>query len=318
MGKLSSTRVSQNFNCSHQTFKMFGFFLLLLLITNTKGKSSGFIPAAQRTRWPSRPATPAFLSSYLDDSFIISLVSQEKFGKCSLLLFQDKFDNGESVDRILSNSASGFGAMKSAYSIKYGSQALPVPFPMNVSSYQRTNKRCFIVVFITNDLQPGFMKQVFNMLTPVFLPLTRKDEDFYIFKTNPIHHQDILSMNELASRIKFKIAVGTWTSENDNTEHLKLSTNLIVSTVCFFCNGGNPKLIQLPVTQSNLPLMGLNYFPDFVLDLNGKILYLSIAYTQVKIEVDYPYEGLLNAKRGSWKSLFHEFLMVPCTYIQLN
>lgn len=337
-----------------RAFMLFGLFLMINQ-ADSKFKSREFIRTKRDVTSKSTKSLLSVPSSVLlspptgfpEDDFIINLIKQDRFEECSLVLFQDRFDNGKSVDRILASVASFSSGMKSAYSIKYSwpdlselesigmrlkdlklkvtveegndhpfnitsalmsTKTLPVKFPVHVSNYRKKGDPCLIVVFMVDDIRPGFMKQIYNMLTPVYIPITRKDEDFYIFKTDSNLHKDLLHMRELPHRIKFKIAVGTRPKQESESEG---STELKISTVCFFCNpGGNPRLIELPVTEKNLPRAGIDYFPDFVWDLNGKVLYVAIPYIRAKIEADYPYEGLSNGRRGNWKMLFEKFLTV--------
>ncbi|XP_021960591.1 glutamate receptor ionotropic, delta-1 [Folsomia candida] len=52
-----------------------------------------------------------------------------------------------------------------------------------------------------------------------------------------------------------------------------------------------------------------NYFPDYVVNLRGKVLRVVFPLILGRVEVPPPYEGVNNAKRGMWKTLFDEFLM---------
>lgn len=300
---------------SHMQISM--LYGLLILTSQTDQKlnrnlQTEISTVSLKSAHPFQLKTPVSQQSTIaEDNFIISLASQDQFDECSLFLFQDKFDNRESVARILSSVGEFSGKVKTAYSIKHSFLQPPVRFPVRVSDYRRRGNPCLIVIFMINDVRSEFVKQIHDTLTPVFIPIMRKDEDFFIFKTGPDRHNDLLQMREFPHKIKFKIAVGTFKNRYGEVEQL---AKLKISTVCFFCNpGGTSSLLELPVTELNLPQAGTNYFPDFISDLNGKLLYMSIPFTRAKIEVDYPYEGLSNARRGIWKPLLEDFLMV-CTF----
>lgn len=187
--------------------------------------------------------------------------------------------------------------------------SLPVLFPITVSNYRRKSDPCLMVILMVNDVRPLFIRQIYNLLTPVYIPITRKDEDFYIFKTDTKHHERLLQMQELPNRIKFKVAVGVEVTGDEKSGEETILVK--VHTVCFFCNpGGNPRLLELPVTSENLPVGNTNYFPDFVWNLNGKLLHVSFPYIRAKIEADPPWKGTWNARRGNWKMLFEKFLTV--------
>jgi hypothetical protein len=84
-----------------------------------------------------------------------------------------------------------------------------------------------------------------------------------------------------------------------------------VKTVCFFCNkAGQPQVLQFP-SEFNPKL---NYFPDFVINLNGRILHVSCPYIRARIEADPPWTGVNNARRGYWKNLFEEYLTVKFNF----
>lgn len=331
-------------------FQLLPFGLILLpvsseasTLTNTKITSSTKLLLSESLLLPI-PST-----TYQEDTFILNLLSQESFSHCSLAILQDRFDNGASVDRILQSVSSTLSSaplgMKSAYSIKYtfpdpsslqsfetrlkemklklankrhnvtdalmSSDSLPVRFPISVSNYRRKSDPCLIVILMVNDIRPEFVKQIYNMLTPVYIPITRKDEDFYIFKTDPDLHQSLLLMQELPNRIKFKIAVGSLDKGDYSKSEKVAAVAVKIRTVCFFCNpGGNPRLLDLPVTAQNLPRDDTDYFPDFVSNLNGKLLHVSLPYIRAKIEADPPWQGTSNARRGNWKMLFEKFLTV--------
>jgi hypothetical protein len=84
-----------------------------------------------------------------------------------------------------------------------------------------------------------------------------------------------------------------------------------MKTVCFFCGaGGQPKILDWTDTEQTRFKNDFEYFPDFVLNLKGKLLQIACPYIRAKIEVDPPYKGVNNARRGIWKFVLEEYLMV--------
>lgn len=81
----------------------------------------------------------------------------------------------------------------------------------------------------------------------------------------------------------------------------------VVKTVCYFCKeGGFPEILQFPSHFTPK----FEYFPDFVQNLNGKLLKVAIPYIRARVEADAPWTGVGNAKRGIWKILFEQYLNV--------
>lgn len=86
--------------------------------------------------------------------------------------------------------------------------ALPLQFPITVGNYHRRSDQCLVVILFVEDVRPKFMTQIYNLLTPVFIPITRKDEDFYVFMSPVKLVDEILLMPQLPNRIKYKLAIG--------------------------------------------------------------------------------------------------------------
>jgi len=258
--------------------------------------------------------------------FITTLIKQN-LNFCKLMILQDSEDNSELVTHVVrdlglmyynvkyilpSESEFHFGQQKNKAlssppsellpsenltKVATSAESLPVRFANSITNHQRRSGQCFVVILMINDVRPVFMTQIFRMITPVFIPITKKDEDYYIFITKPKNMNTLLLMNELPARIKYKLAVGLSPDNKDP---------LVIKTVCFFCDNGSPRIIQF---SQDLHMM-TNYFPDFVQNLNGKVLRVSVPSIQSRIEVDPPYVGVKNAKRGLWKNLFEDFLGV--------
>ena len=139
-------------------------------------------------------------------------------------------------------------------------------------------------------------------ITPVYIPIAQKDVDRFVFFTEPEVLDEILQAPELPARIKYKLAIAEGTIG---------SPQLLIKSVCFFCDAGNPTIVQYPVADP----AKFQYFPDYVTNLKGKLVRIAAPAVKPRIEVDPPYQGINNAKRGMWKILFEEFLMV---HTQMN
>jgi len=261
------------------------------------------------------------------NNFILHLL-KNVYSHCTVLFFQDRYDNSDAVSYL----ASEMGSMN-YFSVKYSFPSpdqikkfvdsvkefhlpsdstnissvlsspvsLPFQFPVTVSNYHKRSNQCLISILMMKDIRSQFVSQVYNLLTPVYIPITRKDMDYYIFLTQAYLVEKLLLMKELPARIKYKLGVALSRSNNN------INNKVLVKTVCFFCgHGGTPQLIQFPEEFS----IKTDYFPDMVQNLNGKTLHVSCPYIRSRIESDPPWEGIGNARRGLWKNLFEEFLTV--------
>jgi hypothetical protein len=261
--------------------------------------------------------TPSLTQRFLKD------LLTKSYPHCSILFFQDRYDNTETLNYLVRNTE-----YMNYFNIKYSfptpqqiktfvdsvkefhlpstssnltsvlssPSTLPLKFPITVSNYHRRSDQCVVSIMMISDIRSQFITQIYNLLTPVYIPITRKDMDYFVLVTRPHLMNRLMLMRELPARIKYKIAVGEVSS-----------SNLIVRTVCFFCgDGGSPEILEYPSQFKT----EIDYFPDMVQNLNGKTLHVSCPYIRSRIEADRPWEGVGNARRGLWKNLFEEFLTV--------
>jgi len=257
-------------------------------IKNSKVKS--FLQALLNTNHPE--CTLLFFQDFNDNSDILThLVQNTNY----MNYFNVKYSYRESDEESISNEA--FLNKTLVEQIKYYTDKVPVIFPITVSNYHKRSDQCVVSIMMIEDLRPKFMSNIYNVLTPVYIPITRKDLDYYVFVTKPDLMESLMLMNELPARIKFKIAVGENTKQNQ----------LVVKSMCFFCGqNGSPVPLNYPLEFRQ----DWNYFPDMVRKLNGKLLRISSAYIRGRIEVDPPWEGINNARRGVVKHCLEEYLMV--------
>ncbi|CAL8111655.1 unnamed protein product [Orchesella dallaii] len=237
-------------------------------------------------------------------NFVKKLISKY-FSNCSLLVLQDKYDSGRNVSTLISTLT------QNVYLIKFNRTEAEESnsetgkysrhFFKQISNTHKRSSFCTVAILFVNDVNPTLMHKIQQIIAPTFLPIVRKDEDHFIFITSPEYHKKLLLMNELPSRVKFKIAIGRL-ENGDNA----------ITTVNFF--GG--KMATPLVTQFssvNVP-EDFDYFPDFLWNLKGKILKVSIPYTYSKVEAHLPWGTVGNGKRGNSKYILEEFLMVKFNF----
>jgi hypothetical protein len=261
----------------------------------------------------------------LTEEFLKNLLNNN-FPHCTLLFLQDRYDNSDTLNFIVENthymnyfnikysfptphqihdvenSVKLFHLSSATFtsnitSILTSESSLPLKFPVTVSNYHRRTDQCVVSIMMISDIRPQFMSQINTLLNPVYIPIIQKDMDYFIFLTRPHLMNRLMLMKEYPARIKYKIAVG----EISQAE-------LTIRTVCFFCGDrGTPTVLQFPSAEYS---KDTDYFPDMVKNLNGKTLEVSCPYMRARIEVDPPFEGIGNARRGVWKNLFEEYMTV--------
>jgi hypothetical protein len=124
-------------------------------------------------------------------------------------------------------------------------------------------------------------------------PLTRIDTDAYLFIV-PRRLERVVLLSELGNRIKYKLAI---VSEKEHSFELR--------TVCFFCQtGGSPEVITIPVSAFSIPETSI-LFPDFTLNLNGRVLRIVSPSSKWRFEIEWR-EELYHPKRGAYKFWFDE------------
>ncbi len=131
--------------------------------------------------------------------------------------------------------------------------------------------------------------------------MVRTESDPWMWITShPAQLDRLLLSPALPGRTKYKLGLSSDTNGD-----------LVIKSVCFFCNNGSPQVIQHLLYQN----LSYNFFPDYTLNLNGYVVRITIPAITAKIEANPPpYDGLRNAKRGVWKYLFEEYLMVKMNF----
>ncbi len=239
--------------------------------------------------------------------FIYHLVNQ-RFENCYLLILRDKLQDDNKASTTIKYTPSvakylvNFLNTTQSSNI-YNSPMYPqqVTFPVRLSNNCRYHEQCIVSVAFVNHAATEFWNQVRDVIAPPFLPITRKDMDHYIFVAETHVHEKLLHLKGFINKIKFKIAVGA-----DKSSHLQ------VTTVDFFGGlNGSPQLVHLPV--ENLYQQEIYFFPDFVWNLHGYTMQVVIPFARALLEANpapWTAVNINNAKRGPWKYLFEDFLMV--------
>ncbi|OXA46521.1 Glutamate receptor ionotropic, delta-2 [Folsomia candida] len=138
-------------------------------------------------------------------------------------------------------------------------------------------------------------------ISPVYLPLVAKDVDPFVYVTlNPALLEPLLLSRALPARTKYKLGLSL-----DKTRG-----ELVIRSVCFFCDAGGPVVLTLPAQSPAT----FDYFPDYVLNLEGHLLRIACPAIKSRIEALPPYEEVNNAQRGMWKTMFEQFLMVKFNF----
>lgn len=232
--------------------------------------------------------------------FLSRLLKQDKFKYCKIMFLghEGHPESSETLEYITSSSElSSYNLVFPLPSANKLVGTTPVKFIPSIRNHFKRSGQCFVIIIVVKDPLPEFMTHIFHMITPVYIPKTRKDEDYFVFLTQPEDSKAILMMNELPARVKFKLAI----SESESKE-------LTIRSVCFFCKEGSPTFVDFPEYGD------VEYFPDFITNLNGKTLRVSVPSYTSRMEVDHKNLGKNNAKRGLWKNLFEEFLGVSLNY----
>jgi hypothetical protein len=140
------------------------------------------------------------------------------------------------------------------------------------------------------------------MISPSHLPILRTDSDSWIWITpHPSQLEPLLLSRYLPAKTKYKLGLSL------NLE------SLVIKTVCFFCNEGNPTVLTLPLKDPST----FDYYPDYVLNLNGKLLKMTMPAVISRLQAhkgNGSYAGVNNFKRGTWKALIEEWFMVKLNY----
>ncbi|XP_021953135.2 glutamate receptor ionotropic, delta-2 [Folsomia candida] len=150
-----------------------------------------------------------------------------------------------------------------------------------------------MAVVMIEDIRTEFLEQIRTTFSPTYKPFITTHSDPWVWATpSPSLLDRLLLTDTLPGRTKYKLGLSS-----------KPSGELYIKSVCYFCNNGNPQLVEHSLAEPNH-----DFFRDYFRNLNGKLLRISFPAIQWIIEID-PRVSVNNAKRGKWKPLFDDFLV---------
>ncbi|OXA53986.1 Glutamate receptor 2 [Folsomia candida] len=228
----------------------------------------------------------------------IRQISRNEASECGIFFIR-KAKLGEAKDGLIRNVVvNQIGAVVPYYGAEYleseqnvSNQLLTYPPSANL---MRMSPICKLAVISMGDSPDGvdkFLREIKNQNT-----------DYWIWiSSNLVELDQLLLSPVFPDQINYKVGVA-----------LDQSGNLVIRSVCFFCDNGNPTFL----TYSNVrDPFTFTYFPDFTENLNGKIITLSVPRIVSLIEQDPDINGgIRNIKRGRHKQLFNDYLTLALNF----
>lgn len=234
-------------------------------------------------------------------SFVTGLISK-KLAFCAILVLGNYSENQKIANSLISSIPSqvkytlnlkGYHSIGSTEA-DLRNESQPIKFnPVNQFS-----DHCMVTISLVKQFYDVFFGDVESIIAPNFIPVTRMDCDYYIFIAPQSMHSKLLLYDTFVKKIKYKVAIG-----------ISISNQLQITTVDFFDGPkGSPKLVTLSNSTKNL-------FPDYVQSLRNKIVRVSFPGAISLVEGYKPTSSsqIGNGKRGRWKYLFEQYLMVSLT-----
>jgi len=246
--------------------------------------------------------------------FLSSLISQGAPHNCKLIFVSNSDEvqrnSSQSVDindfDIMQEISSNyFHFVYSNESFNLKSYPAANRYPPLLTNHFRHSGQCFIVIItVISGLNRKFLKNTKEFLSPVYIPLVRQNECYFLFITKPHLIEKLLLSHEYPRKIKFKLALAYST-------HNK---SLQIKAHCFFCNhrtyyDSSSNSIVTFENITNSSRFRNYYFPDFTRDLNGHLLNVSVPLIPSRLEFNVSV-SVNNAVRGICKYLFDDFLRV--------
>lgn len=172
------------------------------------------------------------------------------------------------------------------------------PSGFGLFNLRRFSNNCMLAVVIMHYVSSDAVTQIREIISPTFIPIIRKDVDHYVYVAPPANHKELLLMQELPNRSKFKLAVGI-----DDRDGL-----IKINTVDFFGGpGASFRIVEF--SSINGLQEDVDYFPDFLWNLHGALIRISLPITIAFLQAD-PNKFLNNGIRGRWLYFIEGFLMV--------
>lgn len=151
---------------------------------------------------------------------------------------------------------------------------------------------CATVLVLLDHWEETVPQKLFNLITPPYTSITRKDEDHFIFLSpSKSVLERLLLSPKFGNKIKFKMGL-----DNDS---FKRQTEVLVKTASLYDSRAGPKIISFPVVNqhSNKNKM----FPDFTRNFRGFPLKLAIPKAPFRFELEMRADGRYHPKRGTYK-----------------
>lgn len=200
-------------------------------------------------------------------SEFVSGLLQQNFVSCTILLIAQDPEYPDSFDDLVHLKAHDtFLLQLDQEQVKGHSNPNNNNSILPQADVHRHRSSCTVAIFV---LSPNFSLKTGNWLYSLIKEwsgVIKKDEDYYVF-LSPVEGEspqsDVLLKSDIALGIKYKILV-------EGSNHA-----LEISTTCFYCDGGSPKIHVIPwreetTSQRNLSLASL--FPDLSTNFWGKTL----------------------------------------------
>lgn len=245
----------------------------------------------------------------------------DKFYNCEIIFVHDGHENYTDeihyvLENLLSSNDNGL------YSINIWS-----PYESNrFGDIHRLSTFCEVAVLMIYETRENIYLHMFQLLTQLYGPLIRKDQDPFIFLSNKETNDLLMWDRAFGRKIKYKLSLVE--GPNNDVE---------AETLCFYCvPGGHPEIIQLPisdiieyyiidyeeslspltesssnVTEMTTEIGALNphkkfepdvdrIFPDLVRNFNGHVLRMTNPTCLWRFEIEWR-DGRYHPKRGSYK-----------------
>jgi len=215
--------------------------------------------------------------------YFTSEIYMKNFLDCSLVYVYDTTRNDYRFERSI------IRFYQFPVEFQGGSYIVPIlPLGETESSFKGSREihrllmsnRCSLVIFLVHKVTPDMSKCLFHTLTPLWDPLTKKDENYYVFLGSGSVSQALLMSSEFGLKLKYKISIELHPSE----------TSLFsVNTVAPYSPSGNPELVPLlnqTETQTKAAWTVGNLFPDLTLNHFGRRIKMSVPRAKQRLAMN--------------------------------
>lgn len=154
---------------------------------------------------------------------------------------------------------------------------------------------CTTVIIVISSWSNTHDLTLFNLLTPAYTSITKKDEDYFFFVSPDIKLLDrALLSPRFGAKIKFKLGLVPGAATSSNTLNLR--------TVDFYGAGKGSQIISLEVAKPSRISQSSVLFPDFTKNFRGFPLKLAIPKAPFRFDIALnSKDGRYHPKRGTYK-----------------